>query len=257
MSKLILEILTGVAVFYIVCCAALYAMQNRLLYHPTPDVRREGAEKLRLKNDGVAISIWKASSNNPRAVIYFGGNAEDVSQNIAPFRQTLSGYDIYLVNYRGYGGSEGKPSEAALYEDALMVYDHLKDDYEAISIIGRSLGSGVATYVASRRDVERLALISPYDSIVNVAREAYPIFPVSLLLRDKYNSAARAHLISAPTLMIIAENDEIISRRRSEALAEKFDPAQLQKTVIPGTNHQTVAGPPQFWEKLAAFFDAD
>ena len=257
MGKLVLSILIGAAVFYIVCCAALYAMQGRLLYFPTLEVNRSDAEKLRLKNDGVAINVWKLSSNKSRAVIYFGGNAEDVSNNLAPFRSALPDYDIYLVNYRGYGGSEGTPSEAALYSDALMIYDHLKGDYESVSIIGRSLGSGVATYIASRRDIERLALISPYDSIENVAQKLYPIFPASLLLRDKYDSASRAHLIAAPTLMLIAEHDEVIARSRSEALAEKIDPALLHKAVIPGTSHNTVSAPRRFWEALSAFFETD
>lgn len=255
MSKLLLDLLVGAAIVYVVCCAALYAVQSRLLYFPTPEVNRSDAEKLRLKSDGVTINVWKLSSNKAHAVTYFGGNAEDVSHNLALFREILPDYDIYLMNYRGYGGSEGKPSEAALYSDALMLYDHLKDGYETVSVLGRSLGSGVATYVAARRKVARLALISPYDSIENIAREHYPIFPVSLLLRDKYDSAGRAHLISAPTLMLIAESDEVILRRRSEALAETFDGALLRKTIVPGTNHQTVSASPRFRKELAAFFD--
>lgn len=254
MKKLITYVLGGITLLYLASCTTLAMLQQNFLYFPTPEIERTDVEKLRLANDGTGINVWKVASNNSRAIIYFGGNAEPVSRNIDPFRKYLPGYDIYLLNYRGYGGSDGRPSEGVLYSDALMVFDQLSGDYEKISIVGRSLGSGIATYVASRREINGLALITPYDSIENVAREKFPIFPVSMLLKEKYNSIGRTHLISAPTLIITAESDGVISKRRSDALTESFTQNLLTTATIEKTTHLTVSRPQRFWEVFSAFF---
>ncbi len=117
-------------------------------------------------------------------MIYFGGNGEEVSWLVPEFSR-VPDWAALLVNYRGYGLSEGQPSETKLYRDALALYDRAtrRPDIDSgrVIVMGRSLGTGVATYLASQRPVAGVVLISPYDSLVQVAREAYPFLPVNLL----------------------------------------------------------------------------
>ncbi|NJL58986.1 MAG: hypothetical protein HC887_04355 [Desulfobacteraceae bacterium] len=111
-------------------------------------------------------------------IIYFGGNAEDISEQIFEF-EPLKGWAVLLVNYRGYGLSQGSPSQENLFNDALSIYDHIsrREDVDASRIVamGRSLGSGVAVHLASQRPLAGVILVSPYDSIRNVAQKIYPV----------------------------------------------------------------------------------
>ena len=191
--------------------------------------------------------------SGPRALIYFGGNAEDVAANVDALSGALPGHSLYLVNYRGYGGSTGTPSEAALFADALAVYDHVRTRHPQTSVLGRSLGSGVAVYLASERPVERLVLVTPFDSLLNVARTHFRILPAGLLLKDRYESASRAHTISAPVMTVIAEEDEIIPRARSQALVDAFRPGQVRLTVIDDAQHNTLDAAPEYLASVREF----
>jgi uncharacterized protein len=171
--------------------------------------------------------------------------------------QWLPQYAVYLVNYRGYGGSSGLPSETALFQDALVVYDHIKTGHSHISVIGRSLGSGVAVFLAANRDVEKLVLVTPYDSIENIARQMYLVYPISIMLKDKFNSLSRVDSVSAETLVIIAENDQIIPRENSERLAAAFRPGQATVKTLVGADHNALASHPDYSRFLMAFFEPD
>jgi uncharacterized protein len=163
-----------------------------------------------------------------------------------------------LVNYRGYGLSSGRPSEAALYGDALAIYDRAVQrpdiDGHHVIVIGRSLGTGVATYVASRRQVAGVVLVSPYDSMVRVAHGVYPFLPVGLLLRHRFESDQRAPSIHAPLLALAAEQDTLIPLERSRRLVEKWaGPSRLQ--VLAGVDHNTIAAHPSYWPLISDFIE--
>ncbi|MFQ6005077.1 MAG: alpha/beta hydrolase [Woeseia sp.] len=239
---------------YVGFCVFLYATQRRAIYYPTPEVHVPDATDVRLENDGQTLKIWRvAGADALHAIIYFGGNAEDVSGNIPQFRSIFPGHTVYLVNYRGYGGSTGSPTEAGLYDDALAVFDELRSRYKGISVIGRSLGSAVATYLASLRDIDRLVLVTPFDSIENVARRALPILPVALLIKDRFDSAGHVPNIDAPVLVLIAENDEVIPRRHSDALAGAFPSAQIKVEIIEDAGHNTIGMYPRYANALSTF----
>jgi pimeloyl-ACP methyl ester carboxylesterase len=108
-------------------------------------------------------------------------------------------------------------------------------------------------HLAGERDVQRLALVSPFDSLVNVAKEHYAWLPVGLLMLDRYDSAARAPRVRAPVLIVIAGDDEVIPVRRSRALAAVFPAAQVTVTVVPGATHNSLDAFPQYLETLAEF----
>jgi pimeloyl-ACP methyl ester carboxylesterase len=235
-------------------CVFMFASQRNALYFPTPEVKVADATDVRLESDGETLKIWRLDhASGENAIIYFGGNAEDVSGNIPDFRNFFPGHNVYLVNYRGYGGSTGSPTEDAMYKDALAVFDGIRSRYRSISVIGRSLGSGVATYLAALRHIDRLILVTPFDSIENVARKALPVLPVSLLLKDKFDSVGRVADIEAPVLVVTAEYDEVIPRQHSVALAEAFPKSQVIVEVIPDTGHNTIGMSPRYGSVLSTF----
>ncbi len=238
-------------------CAFIYASQRKAIYYPTPEVHVPEVADIRLDSDGETLKIWHlAHADGSSAIIYFGGNAEEVSGNIPQFRRIFPRHNVYLVNYRGYGGSTGSPSESGLYKDALVVFDEIRSSYTNISVIGRSLGSGVATYLATAREIDRLILVTPFDSIENVARNAMPLLPVSLLLKDKFDSIGRVADIDAPVLIVTADNDEVIMKRHSDALAGAFPDSQVTIEIIADTGHNTIDMSPRYSNVLSTFLAA-
>jgi hypothetical protein len=253
MKSTIVSLLAVAAFVYICFCAYLYLFQRSFIYFPAPASGRAPADDTWLDSGGERIRIWRLHEDQPDAIIYFGGNAEDVALNIPDFSTWFPEQAVYLVNYRGYGGSSGAPDEAALLGDAAVVFDFVQDRHRHVSVIGRSLGAAVAVDVAATKDVERLALITPFDSLARLAREFYPIFPTSVLLRDKYDSLGRAREIEAPVLVIVAEHDEIIPRESSERLAGAIEPSLVRWTLIEGTSHNTIGTSRDYGRALQAF----
>jgi len=249
-----LVVLIG-AIAYGGICGLLYVKQRDLLYFPTPDVKLANNEHITLLNSQQSLKIWLLNKAKSRAIIYFGGNAEGVEVNISLYKDLFPEYTVYLVNYRGYGGSSGHPSEKAIFSDALHLYDHIKEQHSSVALIGRSLGSGVATYLAANRKIERMVLVTPYDSIVNVAQHTYTMLPVSWLLQDRYDSAAVAAKVSAATLLIMAEHDEMIPRSSSETLAAAFPADIISTSVIADHDHNSLSTDPEYNKILVNFIN--
>lgn len=243
-------------------------MQERLLFFPQQLDERIGlalpnayprAQNMELvANDGVRLRGWLIAGPKDRSwplVLYYGGNAEEVSWLVPEFSR-IPDWGALLVNYRGYGLSEGAPSEAALYGDALALYDHITSrrdiDVARVIVMGRSLGTGVATFVASQRPVAGVVLISPYDSLVHVAHEVYPFLPVNLLLRHRFESVARAPSIHVPLLALVATADTVVRPERSRQLVQAWGgPARLE--LLQGVDHNTVQSHPDYWKRIDAF----
>lgn len=231
----------------------LYLAQDRLLYLTTPEVAHPGARALRIERGAATVKVWELHGAARAALLYFGGNAEDVGANIPDFDAAFPERAVYLVNYRGYGGSSGRPSEAALISDAQAIYDSLRAHHEPIAVVGRSLGSGVAVALAARRPVERLILVTPFDSIAKVAADHFPWLPVRMLIRDRYDSLQRIGAVRSPTLLVIAEHDEVVFRARSEALSAALDPSLRHTHLVPGASHNDVSFYPDYYPSLRQF----
>jgi len=255
--KTLLTVAQGLAIAYAALCLWLYFTQRSQIYFPAPESNPPGARSIRVATGGAMLKVWVVERAGPRALIYFGGNAEDVSGSLPSFESAFPDHSLYLVNYRGYGGSSGKPSESALFVDATAVYDHVHVRHPEISVLGRSLGSGVAVHLASVREIRRLVLVTPYDSLVNVARTHFPLFPVALLIRDRYDSASRARRTSAPVLAVIAGDDEIIPRARSDALVAAFPESRIQVTVLEGATHNSLDIFPGYLRAVSNFLAVD
>ena len=187
------------------------------------------------------------------AVIYFGGNAEDVSANLDDFAPTFPDRTVYLVNYRGYGGSTGQPSEAALIADAQAIHDWAADRHEHIIVIGRSLGTGVATALAASRAVAGLILVTPYDTLLNVAFDHFAWLPMPWLLRDRYDSVSRMGRVRAPVLVLVAGDDEVIFKARSDALSAAIPSSLRQTVLLEGATHNDLDAFPAYLQSLRDF----
>ena len=243
------------AVSYLAMCVFLYSRQRSMIYYPTYPTNSGEAEVIWLSHQGQSLKVWHIPGSSDRALIYFGGNAEDVAMNIPQFKRLFPEYSIYLHNYRGYGGSTGSTSEAALFSDAAALYDHIRTKHREIVLVGRSLGSGVAVFLASEEKVSRLVLVTPFDSMVNLARGYYWLVPVSLLLKDKFDSLSRVARLATPTLVLIAEHDEVIPRKRADALVSALKPEMTRVEVIEGAGHNTIGSYPQYEKALTTFLD--
>lgn len=250
MVRLATTLLFVVAIGYAGLCAALYFFQRALIYFPQPAAVRTRVVPVANGVEGLQVLASVREHVGPQAVVYFGGNAEDVSQSLAPLAAAYPEHAVYLLHYRGYGGSGGTPSEAALTHDALALFDQVQRTHPQVVVIGRSLGSGVAVQLASQRPVAQLVLVTPYDSLQEIAAGQFPVFPVRWLLKDKFESGRHAAQVRAPVLLMAAEHDEVIPRASTDQLLARFASGQAVMHVLPGTAHNTISEHPLYWPLL-------
>ena len=237
MKQTVFVALAALLLAYAGLCAALYVFQRSLIYHPQPRAVTAPESTLRLPVDGAELVVTVRPHAGPKAVLYFGGNAEDVSQNLASFSQFFPEHALYLMHYRGYGGSTGSPTEQVNHSDAAALFKRVHAQHPQVVVFGRSLGTGVAVQLANQAPASRLILVTPYDSIAGIAASAYPFAPVRWLLLDRYDSGALAPGIRIPTTVIAAEHDEVIPRASTDQLLARFGPGVATMTVIPGAGH--------------------
>ena len=231
---------------YLVLCTALFFFQRSLIYFPQPNSVTSPDSQLTLSMPDAQISVLTRERVGPRALIYFGGNAEDVSRNLPEFAEAFPDYAVYLLNYRGFGGSGGSPSEAAIAEDALALFDQVYASHPQIAVVGRSLGSGVAVRLASQRPVQQLILVTPYNSLEEIAARQYPWVPVKWLLKDRFESGKYAAHIRVPTLLLAASDDEVITRASTERLLENFPRGVAVLRVVPDSGHNSISDRAQY-----------
>jgi pimeloyl-ACP methyl ester carboxylesterase len=253
----------------------LYLAQDGLIFYrqPLSDARRAEiarrfprAQPFALASaDGPRLRGWLVSPGSAaRAplVLYFGGNAEEVSGMLEavgdPARGATPGVAWLLVNYRGYGASEGAPSERALVADALALYDHARQlpgiDAARVFTFGRSLGSGVAVALAAQRPLRGVILVTPFDSLVAVAKRYYPYLPVNWMLKHRFDSLTRARKLAAPLLCLIAAGDAVIPPSHGLRLFEAWAGAK-RKVVLAAAGHNDVDAAPTFWPEVRAFLE--
>ena len=214
--------------------ASLYFLQEKILFLPTTlaqDYQFEftsSFEELFFEtSDQVSINAIHFKAKNSKGVIlYFHGNAGDLSRwGIVAEYFVSQNYDVLIMDYRGYGKSKGKLSEQGFYDDAEFCYNYLLDSYseEEIVIYGRSLGTGIATYLASKHQPKQLILETPYYSILDVAKHRFPVFPVTAVLRYKFPSNEFITTVNCPITMFHGTDDRVIP----------YSSAQKLKSVAP------------------------
>lgn len=254
--RILLSLILLATLVYSGLCLFLYINQRNMLYYPVSSSEPADLMSLQLDAGGESLNAWVMNPGQSKAVLYFGGNAEAVASNAGLFRNEVTGYSVYFTEYRGYGRSTGKPTEQGLMSDALAWYDLVARQHKQVAVIGRSLGSAVALRLASERKVSRLVLVTPFDSAAKLAAHYYPLFPVSLLLKDRYDSVKLVHRLSLPVLAIAAEDDEIIPYARTRALLKALPAGELTTVIIKNTGHNDLSTNPVYISSISRFLAA-
>ncbi|MGH8026318.1 MAG: alpha/beta hydrolase [Pseudoxanthomonas sp.] len=253
LTKSLLAVLAMPLLGYAGVCALLYVKQRDLIYFPAATTVAADATDFSLRREDAVLRGWRLNPGKTRALIYFGGNAERLEFSRQEFASLFPERTVYLLSYRGYGASEGKPSEAALFGDSLALFDQVKAEHrDGVAVIGRSLGSGVASHLASQRPVERLALVTPFYSLAAVAQSHYRWLPVSWLIRDKYDSHRYLQRYSGPLLVLRAGRDEVIPPADTDLLLASREP-QPQVVGFPSADHDSISEETGYREALRDF----
>jgi dipeptidyl aminopeptidase/acylaminoacyl peptidase len=258
------------SVLWLGLTAAVAANQRRLVFNPT--VKRE-VENPRSSghrtrpvvlraNDGTRLCGWLMTPLLPGpqpAVLYFGGRSEEVSWVARDAGKLFPGMTVLAMNYRGYGDSQGDPAENHMVEDGCTLFDWLAGrghvDPQRIAIVGRSLGSGVAVQVAKERPAHSVVLITPYDSILAIAKRRFRTIPIEYMLRHRFESVKYAPALTAPTYVLRAEFDDVIPHSHTDELVAKL--GQLKgDEVVPGSNHLNIPYLEATQSRIASFLGA-
>ncbi len=248
-KMLIIYFLLGILILSLFSCSSI---ARKFIFFPQP-ISEE--RLLKIKNDYKNVEditiqtkdnhilhgwlVKNVSNRDVPLIIYFGGNAEEVSFNIDEIYNKYD-FNFAFFNYRGFGNSTGTPQEKYLFEDSILIYDYFtkRNDIKIsdISTIGRSLGSGISVYLAANRNIKNLILITPYDSIENVAKERFPSIIVNLVLKDKFNSLEYIKGVKSHVLVLAAENDSVIPPIHAAKLYENI-PGKKKYILIYNLNH--------------------
>ena len=250
--------------------AAVAANQRRLVFNPTLEREVENPRSSGHRTrpvvlrtaDGTRLSGWlmtpQVQAPHP-AVIYFGGRSEEVSWVVRDAGKLFPGMSVLAVNYRGYGQSHGVPAEIHMIEDGCMLFDWMAArvavDARRIAVVGRSLGSGVAVQVAKERPVHSVVLVTPYDSIVALAKRKFRAMPIDYMLRHRFESIKHAPSLKAPTYVLRAADDDIVPHSHTDQLVAKL--AKLcADDVVPGSDHLDIPYLEDTQERIARFLTA-
>jgi fermentation-respiration switch protein FrsA (DUF1100 family) len=239
-----MQILVSIVIFllaaYVLMAGFLFFQQDRLLFLPhvpgrslTQEPLDAGLhyESVQIETlDGVHIHGWFVPARgSERVILFFHGNAGNISQrldSLALFNRL--GLSTLIVDYRGYGRSEGQPSEKGTYYDADAAWRHLVEDRgiepSHIVVFGRSLGAAVAAWLAARTDPGALIVESGFSSIPDLAADLYPVFPVRLLSRFRYAAAKQLAQVRAPVLVVHSRDDELIPFAHGRVLYRAANP---------------------------------
>lgn len=225
------RLVRAVAIAWLTIFAIVGVFQRKLLYQPFGPMETPAnagladvTEERLVTTDGERLIAWSAQAAPGKpTVVMFHGNGGTLAQRAHYFQAfRAEGWGFFAFSYRAFSGNSGSPSEAANVADALLAYDTVRTRgvmAEDIVVFGESLGSGVAVQVAAQRSASAVVLDSPYSSITDVAGHHYWYLPVSLALRDRYDSTQHIRNVTAPILIVHGEKDSLIPIRFARKLA--------------------------------------
>lgn len=274
MTKMIFKILFISFITYAITLAFLYFNQRNLLYFPDrtrPNPADHGAEGVQIITvktaDGLTLEGWYFPPRiGKKVIVHFHGNASTAAARMPRLRPFIeSGYGVLLAEYRGYGGNSGAPTEAGLYEDARAYLKFLLESKklpkDRIVLYGESLGSGVATQMATEFPAAALILEAPFTSVTEVAQKIYFYVTVARLLKDRFESIKKIASINMPLLIVHGDRDRTVPIEFGQKL---FDAAREPKQfeLITGAthddlyDHDAAARIIRFMDKLPARLDS-
>ena len=254
------------AASYLAIAAVVWFIQDTLVFFPQSASTRPivppawTLQDVRLQaKDGTPLVgyLMRPPADKPPLLIYFGGNAEEAT-GAASSPERFGNRALLAFNYRGFGTSGDKPSEAAIMADAVEVFDWAarRPDIDAgrIALHGRSLGTAVALQVASQRPVKALVLTSPFESVRDLAKRIYPWLPVTILLRHPFDAGVLAPSTKAPALVLFGNSDATIPPDHSERLAARLGGA-VERVSIANRGHNDLESDAQYFPAILRFLD--
>ncbi len=241
-----LTVLLVAAGVYAAAVAGLYFVQDSLIFprhivRASADLLPAGTERLELRtSEGYRLvgNLVRARTPSRGLLLGFAGNAWNTDDFTLFLARRLPDLDIAAFHYRGYAPSEGRPGEAALRADAVLILDELVRRLQPrrLLLAGFSLGSGVAAALARDRSADGLLLVTPFDSIEAVASAHYPWVPVRLLLRHRFRSDLHLAGLDIPAAAIAASDDTVVPEQHSKALLQALRRPVFQ-AIVPGSTH--------------------
>jgi fermentation-respiration switch protein FrsA (DUF1100 family) len=261
--RILIFVVVIIVALYILLCAFLYFKQDALLYFPS-----QNEEVLALIQNNKLINnfivkteewetIGRSTGSGDCIIFYLGWNAENTDYHFVRERTWWSDCIFATMNYRGYGESNGKANEKNMHEDSVRLFEQIYDYHKPkkVYIVGRSLWTNPAIYLSlmKKDTVNKLVLITPYDSMAHVAGWHYPIFPVSLLIKDSFNSAELVKNLPTETLIFQASNDTVIPAIHTEKIIGSFESKKPTVERIPQSDHNSISESPVFIEKIEEF----
>jgi len=259
----VIKLLVVLVAGYGLMVTVLYVAQRSMIF---PGARKvsvpldqpRAPERLELTTaDGDVLHGMLFRGSSTDLVIGFGGNAQDAEVLGQDLAARLPQADVVVFHYRGFGPSTGQPSEQALLADGIEIYDAMVAQLQPTRTfaVGISLGSGVATHLSSERPLAGMILVTPFDSVEEVAKEQYPWVPVSLLLRHRFASVEAMRNNQTPVAVIAAEADRVVSPSRTAALRAAIPNLVFDRTLS-GTSHAGIHDAPAYQAAFEAAFEA-
>jgi len=255
-----------VLALYLMIGSALYFFQEKLLFLPTTlpqDYSYKFAHKFEeyflSTKDGARINALYFEAENPKGTIfYLHGNAGDLQRwgNIVSYLVNWN-YNVYIMDYRTYGKSFGELSEANMYDDTQMCYEHLKmlTNSEEIIVFGRSLGTGLATHISAKNNPKKLVLETPYLNIADVAKHRFPIFPVKRLLKYQFPSDKYIAEVSCSVAIFHGTSDLVVPYESGKKLYDLTNKANSILITIDEGEHNNLIEFTEYQENLKSFLE--
>ncbi len=234
--------LLSFTIIYLMIVLAVFAFQRQLQYFPShEDVAHKGHgsfEPLE-SSDGAFLGYIREGENAKKVLLFFHGNGgEALHRNWVGQLDPDGWLHLVLAEYPGYGGKPGKPSEVAIFQSALEIYDEVARRYGLpISVMGESLGTGVASYVASQRPVKTLLLAAPFTSACDVAAKVYWFIPVRFLMSDRFDSIKHLAKVTVPLRIVHGSEDQLIPISHARELLAAYPGGDKQLFEIPNYGH--------------------
>lgn len=246
-------------------------IENRMIFHPAASLQRTPADVglnfedvVFTTRDGVRLHGWFVPRRDADStLVWFHGNAGNISHRVENIKllHELVRVNVFIFDYRGYGRSEGRPSEEGTYLDGEAALDLIgnklgDENRKKIILFGRSLGAAIATEMATRFDSQALILESPFVSIAEMARVILPLLPIGPFLQTQYNVGARIKKTRVPLLVLHGDRDEIVPIEQGRRV---FDAAPQPKKFITiagaGHNDTYIVGGENYFRQLQEFID--
>ncbi len=247
----------------------IYVFQPNFIYYPHPDVLATPAtvglqyDDINLTtSDGVKLNGWwipaSSSHEDTYTLLFFHGNAGNISHRLDSIQLFHKlGLSVFIIDYRGYGNSEGNISESGTYQDALAAWQYLTEEQSIpanrIIIFGRSLGGAVASWLATQTSPAAIILESTFTSIADIGKHYYPYLPTQLLARIRYPSIERVIQFNSPTLFIHSKSDDIIPFKHGQQLFEAAKQPKFFLEIIGDHNTGFATSGPRYTDGIETF----